>query len=185
MAIVTIDQAVLGYQNPVIGPISTTIDVGERVGILGPNGCGKSTLLNYFSGVSHLFSGSIHIKESVSIAYQPQRPVHPTEIPIIGSEYLKLMAADSESIPERLKLLLAKRVDQLSGGQFQILSTWANLASKGELVLLDEPTNNLDPEAIELLVDTILAMPESHGLMVVSHDSHFIQRIANKVVEIG
>lgn len=184
MSLVSLQHAVLGYQRPVIGPLNLDVTAGDRVGIWGPNGCGKSTLLRYFSGGSRLLQGSIRLQSHLTIAYQPQRPVHPSEIPLSGAEYLHLMQADSEQVPERIRPFLNTRIDRLSGGQFQILSTWANLASRGELVLLDEPTNNLDPDAIDLLADTILAMPSSHGLIVVSHERDFINRVASRVIEV-
>ncbi len=184
MALVSFDNAVLGYQRPIIGPLNLVVEPGERVGIWGPNGCGKSTLLRYFTGSSRLLKGSIKRSPGLTIAYQPQRPVHPGEIPLSGAEYLKLMQADAEQVPARIQPFLDTRLDRLSGGQFQILSTWANLASHGELVLLDEPTNNLDPDAIDLLADTVMSMPHSHGLIVVSHERDFINRVASRVIEV-
>ncbi|MDX1696187.1 MAG: ATP-binding cassette domain-containing protein [Ketobacteraceae bacterium] len=185
MPLLSLEKAVLGYQRPVIGPLSLTVDIGEKVGIWGPNGCGKSTLLNYFTGRSRLLSGTIHLSSDVRIAYQPQHPVRPHELPLTGREYLELMGADSSQAPGRVAPFLDKRTDRLSGGQFQILSTWANLASEGQLVLLDEPTNNLDPDAIALLTETILAMPPAHGLIVVSHEREFITSVANRIVELN
>ena len=184
MPLLQLEHAVLGYQRPVIGPLDLTVAPGDRVGIWGPNGCGKSTLLNYFTGHSQLLSGRLHLADGVKLAYQPQHPVKPGEIPLTGREYLKLMGS-TDQLPERIRPFLDRRIDQLSGGQFQILSTWANLSSEGKLVLLDEPTNNLDPDAMTLLADTILAMPQSHGLVVVSHERDFISRVANRVVEIS
>ncbi|MCG8673188.1 MAG: ATP-binding cassette domain-containing protein [Pseudomonadales bacterium] len=184
MPLVVIKDAQLGYKNPVIGPLSFSVDLGERLGIWGPNGCGKSTLLKYFCHDATLFEGSIEIDPDIQIAYQPQQPITPQEIPLTGYEYLALMGADRAQVPERLKTFLGQRVDKLSGGQFQILSTWANLASQGKLVLLDEPTNNLDPEAIDLLVHTILAMPQEHGLIVVSHEKSFIDKVATRTLDI-
>ncbi len=121
----------------------------------------------------------------MTIAYQPQHPVRLNQIPLTGEEYLDLMNALENDLPTRLKPFLSKRIDTLSGGQFQILSTWANLASRGQLVLLDEPTNNLDPEAIDLLAETICAMPQPHGVIIVSHERRFVEEVASQVIEVG
>lgn len=185
MDLLRLNNAVLGYRSPVIGPLNLSVALGDRIGIWGPNGCGKSTLLNYFCGRSRLISGTIDISTNTTIAYQPQYPIRPQQLPITGLEYLALMDAATDQLPQRLTPFLNKRVDKLSGGQFQILSTWANLASQGQLVLLDEPTNNLDPDAIELLAETVLSMPSDHGLIVVSHEREFINTIANQVIEIS
>lgn len=185
MSLLVLEDAVLGYQRPIIGPLNLTLNLGDRVGIWGPNGCGKSTLLSYFTGRSRLISGRIALAKGVATAYQPQHPVRPEELPLTGREYLQLMAADVAGLPARVQPFLDQRIDRLSGGQFQILSTWANLASPGQLVLLDEPTNNLDPDAIALLAETIRAMPGAHGLIVVSHERDFIELVANRVVELG
>ncbi|MCG8317742.1 MAG: ATP-binding cassette domain-containing protein [Pseudomonadales bacterium] len=184
MALIKFEEATLGYNKPVIGPLSFSVELEDRLGIWGPNGCGKSTLLRYFTDESRLFQGRISLQKNIKLAYQPQQPIKPNDIPINGHEYLKLMGAHSEGMPERLSACLDSRVDRLSGGQFQILSTWANLASHGELVLLDEPTNNLDPEAIELLADTILAMPQAHGLIIVSHERDFVEKVAKNIMVI-
>ncbi len=182
MALVNVENAMIGYKKPVVGPLNFAVNPGDRLGIWGANGSGKSTLLRYFSHSARLFSGQITLSPGTSIAYQPQQAVHPQELPLTGNEYLGLMGADSSPVPERIKPYLSKRVDLLSGGQFQILSTWANLASNGQLVLLDEPTNNLDPDAIELLVETILAMPPEHALIVVSHEKLFIEKVATHML---
>lgn len=182
MTLVRVENATIGYKEPIVGPLNFSVQQGDRLGIWGPNGCGKSTLLRYFSHSAKLFSGEIKVPTNTSIAYQPQRPVRPAELPITGSEYLNLMDALNTDLPERIKPYLHKRIDKLSGGQFQILSTWANLASDGMLVLLDEPTNNLDPEATELLIETILAMPKEHGLLVVSHEKDFIEKVATNML---
>ena len=182
MTLVRVENATVGYKKPIVGPLNFSVQQGDRLGIWGPNGCGKSTLLRYFSQSATLFDGQIEVPTNTSIAYQPQRPVRPEELPITGSEYLSLMDADKSDIPERITPFLHRRIDKLSGGQFQILSTWANLASNGKLVLLDEPTNNLDPEATELLIETIIAMPEEHGLLVVSHEKDFIEKVATNML---
>ena len=185
MSLLQLKEAVLGYQRPVIGPLNLTLNLGDRIGIWGPNGCGKSTLLRFFTGKSRLLSGAITLAEGTQIAYQPQHPVRPAELPLTGREYLRLMSADMEGLPARVRPYLDQRIDRLSGGQFQILSTWANLASHGQLVLLDEPTNNLDPDAIALLSETICAMPAAHGLIVVSHERDFVASVAHRVVELN
>ncbi|MEM9103046.1 MAG: ATP-binding cassette domain-containing protein [Pseudomonadota bacterium] len=171
-------DVIAGYQTPVVGPVSFSVKPNEKLIISGTNGCGKSTLLKMIIGSANLLEGKVLKADGLTVAYQPQSPKRLAEMPITGYEYLRLMSpADTTAIPEQLRRYLHRRVDQLSGGQFQLLSTWSNLSSNNALVLLDEPTNNLDKKAVNILIDCIEQMPANHGLIIVSHDSKFIQQI--------
>jgi zinc transport system ATP-binding protein len=66
----------------------------------------------------------------------------------------------------------------------QILQVWASLAAPVDLVLLDEPTNNLDPATVDLLETAIRARPKGRAIVIVSHDRRFVDAVASRVIEV-
>jgi ATPase subunit of ABC transporter with duplicated ATPase domains len=176
---------VAGYGEPVVGPLSFAVRAGEIVGLTGPNGCGKSTILRAIIGSVRVFSGSVVRRAGTRVMVQTQRPVKLPEMPITGHELLHLTRARDRDAPPALQPLLDPRVDRLSGGQFQLLQVWAALGSPADLIYLDEPTNNMDPGTIETLGDLLLAWREQRGVLVVTHEHEFLERIATTIVEVG
>jgi zinc transport system ATP-binding protein len=174
---------VAGYRRPVVGPLSFRIQPGEVVGIWGANGCGKSTLLKALAGSARLFGGRVNRRPGLTFAWQTQEPVRLDEMPFSGWEYLGYGEAN-RSPPDLLRNWLDRRIDSLSGGQFQLLAAWAILATRADLVLLDEPTNNLDPEGETLLADMLRSEQGHRAVLLVSHERHFLQQACNRVLEI-
>lgn len=167
-------DVVAGWTAPVVGPISFDVSDGEVVALVGPNGCGKSTLIGAFTGAARTFSGLVGKREDATVAVQRQQPVREADVPLNGRELLHLTGAHRRPVPEHLAPLLATRIDRLSGGQFQILSVWACLASDARLVILDEPTNNMAAGAVETLVSLVDASRSGRGILVVTHDERFL-----------
>lgn len=174
-----------GYQAPVVGPFNLTIDPGEVIGLSGPNGSGKSTLLKTIANGARVFGGHVEKKPGLSLAWQQQQPVRPVEMPFSGRDYLHYADAEPTTVPSRLAEWLEQRVDSLSGGQFQLLSVWAVLASRADLVLLDEPTNNLDPAGDAILVKTLKADLGRRAVLIVSHELGFLERTCSRILEVG
>ncbi len=173
-----------GYGGPVSGPLSFTLARGEVVGLWGPNGSGKSTLLKSLVGGARIFSGTLYKANGLNLAFQDQRPVRREEMPFTGREYLHYAGADRESPPERLRSWLNRRIDELSGGQFQLLSVWAALGGHADLVLLDEPTNNLDPKSESLLIEILRAESKHRTVLLVSHEREFLRAACSRVLEL-
>lgn len=81
--------------------------------------------------------------------------------------------------------LLPQRLDRLSGGQHQLLCVWAALAGPGRLVLLDEPTNNLDPTHMALLAQMLAARAADRAVLLVSHERAFLDAHCTRVLELS
>lgn len=174
-----------GYDHPVVGPVSLCVAPGEVVALWGPNGCGKTTLLNTLGRGARLFSGTVWRRQDLSVAHQHQNPLPLHNVPLSGRELLALTRADADSLPGTVRPLLSRRLSRLSGGQLQFLQVWASLASPASLVLLDEPTNNVDPGGVALLEMALKARDPGRGFVIVSHDRRFVEAVATRIVELG
>jgi ATPase subunit of ABC transporter with duplicated ATPase domains len=178
-------DVVAGYAAPVVGPVSFDLHPGDVLALVGPNGCGKSTLIGALTGASRLISGDVVRGAGLSIAYQRQRPVRETDVPLRADELLRLTRAGASEPPESLRPLLRLRVDRLSGGQFQLLNVWACLGGEARLVVLDEPTNNMDPSAVRALSDLLHATRSDRAVLVVTHDARFLSGVSARILEVG
>jgi ATPase subunit of ABC transporter with duplicated ATPase domains len=179
------EDIVAGYQRPVVGPFSIAIGRAEVVGLSGPNGCGKSTILKALANGARIFSGRVQRKPGLTLAWQQQQQVDLSGVPFSGRDYLRAAGANMELTPMRLRGWLDQRVDSLSGGQSQLLGVWAVLGGDADLVLLDEPTNNLDPEGEHILEQSLRSGPDGRAVLLVSHERHFLERVCDRVLEVG
>lgn len=171
-----------GYGVALSAPVNFAVQRGEVLGLAGPNGVGKSTLLKALLGEVRLVAGRVEKGEGTRIAYLPQQPVRLSEAPLTGAELLRLANADRLCPPERLKARLGQRIDRLSGGEYQLLMLWATLATDADLMLLDEPTNNLDPGHVEIAAEEILSARQHCATVLVSHDREFLDRVSDRVI---
>ncbi|AUM00400.1 ABC transporter [Zoogloeaceae bacteirum Par-f-2] len=183
--ILTLAGAVAGYTAPVSPPATFSVARGEVVGLAGPNGIGKSTLLKAVFGSARLFAGRIERGPATRIGYLPQQPVRLPEVPLSGRELLATLGAHRQRPPARLATRLRARIDRLSGGEYQLLMLWATLAGEGELILLDEPTNNLDAGHIHTAIAEIAAARPQRATLVVSHDRSFLEAVSTRIVDLG
>jgi ATPase subunit of ABC transporter with duplicated ATPase domains len=184
MTLLQLNAVSVGYQKPILANVSFTVHQGEVLGLSGSNGCGKSTLLKALSGEARVFTGTITKAPDLQISLQKQHPLRLANFPLSSHEYLRLMAADKAELPTRLAVLRHKRVDSLSGGQFQLLSIWACLASNSQLVLLDEPTNNLDPAGVNLLLTMLNERQPQQSIVLISHDKDFVQQATTRQIDL-
>ena len=115
----------VGYGQPVVGPVSFSLGRGEIVGLAGANGTGKTTLLNAIIGTARVFGGRVERDRAVGVALLRQFPVRLPEMPLLGSEFLRVAGAAAADVPSQLRPLVDQRVDRLSGGQYQLLQVWA------------------------------------------------------------
>jgi len=184
-ALITLEEVTVGYTGPVAGPVSFTVHAGEVLGLGGANGVGKSTLLRAITGTARVHSGAIRRMPGLRISHHQQRPARPPELPLLGHELLRLLDADHVREPLAVIPLMDKPVRAMSGGQFQLLQTWACFAAPVDLILLDEPTNNLDSQAIATLSDLLHNLGEQRAVLLVSHEQQFLQEHCDRIVDLG
>lgn len=173
--------------------ISISINPGEKVALIGPNGSGKSTLLRMIGGLEHADSGAVYPRRDLRCSYVPQEDQFNLEISI--AETLRLACANSGleeyEIEERVRATLRRAgfsnseelVSTLSGGWKKRLAIVRGLITEPELLLVDEPTNHLDIDGV-LWLEELLGNSSS-AIVFVSHDRYFIERLAERVVEIN
>ena len=184
--LLVVDALVAGYAHPVVGPVSFSVGRGEIVALTGANGSGKTTVLNAVIGRAHVYAGRVEHDRSAAVAVLRQFPVHLKEMPLLGAELLATTGASARAVPAAVRPLLDRRIDRLSGGQFQLLTVWACLGSPAALLMLDEPTNNMDASAVGALGDLLIeAAARGQGLLVISHETPLLARIASREIAVG
>ena len=159
---------------------------GERVGIVGKNGAGKSTFLNLMTGVLQADSGKIERGETLRIGYYRQSGISfkpgQTVFDIVHDIAETVEASDGHSVSATTMLNRFlfppdshnKRVDILSGGEQRRLYLLTVLMQNPNLLILDEPTNDLDILTLNVLEEYLMAFKGS--LLIVSHDRYFLDK---------
>jgi ATPase subunit of ABC transporter with duplicated ATPase domains len=182
-ALIRLEKLVAGWQSPATAPLDLVVAPGEVVGLSGPNGVGKSTLLGAVAGRARVFSGRIERRPGLRLALQTQDIPPLVGLPLDGRELLALAGADPAGLPPWLAGRLDVRLDRLSGGQRHYLALWAVLGAPADLVLLDEPTNNLDVAGVRHLTQHLHERARGGtGIVVVSHDAPFLAAACDRVV---
>lgn len=176
---------VAGYDVPVAGPLDFDLRRGEILGLAGPNGAGKSTLLKALWGGVKVFGGQVEKVTGLAISHQAQGFADLRGVPLTGRELLALTGASPAGLPPWLLDRLDWRLDRLSGGQLQFLRLWACLTAPADIVLLDEPSNNLDQAGVDYLADWLGRGHADQGFVIVSHDLPLIDRVCTRVIQVG
>lgn len=176
-------ELVAGWSQPATGPLDFVLESGRILGLTGANGVGKSTLLAALAGSARIFSGVLEQCPGLRLALQTQDVPPVAGLPISGRELLALTGATTDGLPPWLVGRLDERLDRLSGGQRHYLGLWAILRAPADLVLLDEPTNNLDAAGVDHLAGALRALAGTGvGLVVVSHDHEFVEAVCDQVI---
>ncbi len=170
-----------GRREPRIGPVSLCVDTGEAVALTGPNGAGKSTLLAAITGRTPILAGSIHLAAGTRLQLVEQSGRPDNDLPVSGRDFLDLADADAAP-PAPVSDWLDQRLDTLSGGQRQLLRIWAGLTAPADLVLLDEPSNNLDDTSRAILQRLLRDRPVGRSLLLVSHDPELLTNDCHRLV---
>jgi ATPase subunit of ABC transporter with duplicated ATPase domains len=177
-------QWVVGYSAPIVGPIDLQVSPGEVVALTGANGCGKSTLLRAICGTARHWGGAYRRRSDLTIAHQSQSIDDGGEMPLSGYDLATAAGIDLRQPLAEIAPLLRPRLDRLSGGQRQLLQVWIALAGSANLILLDEPTNNLAPPITARVVDLLKRCDRWRGVVVVSHDLPFIAQVATRTLHL-
>lgn len=174
-ALLSLEDLIAGWEQPVLGPFSGSVCRGEVVGLAGPNGAGKSTVLAAIAGSARVFSGAVVLSPGSRLAYQTQHQPPLQGLPLTGREMLALTDSDPQGLPPWLTDKLDQRLDRLSGGQRQFLALWAVLNSPADLILLDEPSNNLDVAGSRYLATAIRQRAtKGAGIVLISHEAELL-----------
>jgi ATPase subunit of ABC transporter with duplicated ATPase domains len=179
-----LNALVAGYTTPVVGPVTLRVCPGQIVGLSGGNGSGKSTILKAITGVARIFSGTIERDPGLTLAHQWQRPERPPELALRGRELFGLLGADPRHAPACIQPLMNRPLHTFSGGQYQLLQAFAGLCSPVRLVLMDEPTNNLDGHALAALSTLLQELSPDRAVLLVSHERPFLEEYCSHLVEI-
>ena len=171
----------------IIRNLSTTIFRGDRIGLIGPNGVGKTTLLKVLLNDLKPNSGTIRVGTNTSVAYFDQLRAQLEEDKSVrenigdGSDYVLINGQRKHVVgylqdflfsPDRVQT----RVSFLSGGERNRLLLARLFTKPANILVLDEPTNDLDAETLELLEELLAQF--SGTLLLVSHDRAFLNNVA-------
>jgi len=167
------------------------IDGGEPVVFMGSNGCGKSTLLRIIAGLLHCTTGEVVHLPEIKISYVPDRfPKLPFKVndylrhmgriqKISDGDILKYMRTMFErlNIPEHIE---TQKIPHCSKGTIQKINIMQALITRPDLLILDEPFSGLDEDTVEVMVELLKNMEETH-IVLSCHEKILAQRLAEKV----
>lgn len=187
--VITFDNVSFKYIDKyLLENVSFSLTENDKVGIVGLNGVGKSTLLKLILERETPNNGSIVKSGNIIINYLEQNPIFEHNkklIDIILDSQTKehpIKEYEASSILTKLKLNPEDCCNNFSGGELKRLALAKVLVSYCDFLILDEPTNHLDNEVILWLEKYLIKF--KRGLIMVTHDRYFLERVCNKMLEI-
>ncbi len=188
--VITFNQVSFSYTDkPILDSVSFSITDSDKLGVVGNNGCGKSTLLKLILNEEKPKAGKINISGNLKISYLEQEPKFLNNISIF--EAVKRNSTSNYEIPDfeiatvlnKLKLFDHNMLtNNLSGGERKRVALACALLRECDILMLDEPTNHLDQEMIIWLENYLKKWKK--GLIMVTHDRYFLERVCQKMLEI-
>ena len=189
---------------PVLEQVDLAVPAGEFLGIVGPNAGGKSTLLKLILGLLEPFAGTVRVlgrsarAASREIGYVPQYPAFARDFPVTveqvvltgrlgrGRLFGGYGAQDRETTrwvmtQTEIADLAQRRIATLSGGQLQRVLVARALACAPQILILDEPTANIDMRVESDIFDLLRVLNQRMTILVVSHDVAFISAYVRRV----
>ena len=175
----------------VLEDVSLRLDPGTVTTLIGPNGSGKTTLIRVLAGLETPDAGTVTVDATARrpIGYHPQRPAfrsHESVREVLS--YYAAIAGDETPTDERLATVgldevADRRVDALSGGMVRLLAVAQATIGDPPVVLLDEPTSDLDPDMSGAIAEVIAALADrGAAVLAVTHDLLAVEAIADEVV---
>ena len=178
-------------ERPIVTGLSLRLQRGDRLGLIGPNGAGKSTLLRLILGQLEPDAGTVRLGANVQVAYfdqmreqlDPQKSVIETISP--GSDWIEIGRERKHVVTYLGDFLFSSQranspVKALSGGERNRLLLARLFARTANVLVMDEPTNDLDIESLELLEDTLQGYAGT--LLLVSHDRAFLDNVVTQTL---
>ena len=179
-------------ERPIVSNFSIRIQRGDRIGIVGPNGSGKTTLINMLTGVLAPDSGAVRLGTNLAVAALDQHR-DSLDPDVTVAEALTGGAGDTVMVNGAPRHVIGYMKDflfsseqartplgKLSGGERGRLMLAQVLAKPSNLLVLDEPTNDLDMETLDVLEDMLADYPGT--VLLISHDRDFLDRLVAGVV---
>jgi len=184
----------VGYaydDEPVIADFSSKIFRGDKVGIIGPNGVGKTTLVKLLTGELAPQQGSVKLGTGLELAYfdQMKQSIDPTltvqENLLLGTDFVTINGKPRHVISYLQDFLFsAEKIRSpssvLSGGEQSRLLLARLFARPANVLVLDEPTNDLDMESLDLLQDLLVSFDGT--VLLISHDRDFLDQVATQTL---
>jgi branched-chain amino acid transport system ATP-binding protein len=173
----------------ILSEISFRAEAGDVTAIVGPNGSGKSTLLKTFAGLTNLYDGEIRLDDTVlsrlpphviarkGLAYLPQTDsvfvrltveenIRMAAYTVGAADYPSRLEASLQMFPQ-IKQYMKSKVQNLSGGERQMVAMTMAMMREPKVVMFDEPTANLSPKLATLVLDTVKSIAKDRKLTVV------------------
>jgi ATP-binding cassette subfamily F protein uup len=188
---VAYEDAATGESKQVLKDVTWLIAPGERTGILGVNGAGKSTLLGLVSGTVKATTGKVKRGKTIKVAMLTQQLAELEDIwedrvsDVLKRQKSSYISGGKEMTPTQLlervgfqSAQLSTRVKELSGGQKRRLQLLLIILDEPNVLILDEPTNDLDTDMLAAIEDLLDSYPGT--LLVVSHDRYLIERVTDQ-----
>jgi len=210
MAILSLSNAHLAFGHvALLDSAAFSLEIGERLGLIGRNGAGKSSMLKIIAGLEKLDDGLLQMTQGVRICYVPQEPVfepghsegvaeardarqayeeHADGVDLDALQ-TRIEALDAWNWEQRVDTTLAqlhldgsREIGQLSGGMKKRVALAQALVAVPDVLLLDEPTNHLDLDSIAWLEELLRSF--KGAVMLITHDRAFLDGVATRIIEL-
>lgn len=171
--------------------VTLYLNEGEKIGVIGINGTGKSSFLRVLAGEQVPDQGAVSRDPNVQVCYLPQNPQMDPQATVLeqvfadfSPEVRTLMEYEAKAMLTRLGITdFAQPVGALSGGQRKRVALATVLLHPADVLILDEPTNHLDSDMVLWLEDHLRKF--TGGLIMVTHDRYFLERVVNRITELS
>lgn len=171
--------------------VTLYLNEGDKIGIIGINGTGKSSFLKVLAGQQVPDQGTVSLDPNVQVSFLSQNPPMQPGATVLEQVFAdfspdvrQLMEYEAKTMLTRLGITdFGQKVETLSGGQRKRVALAAVLLHPADVLILDEPTNHLDSDMVLWLEDHLRKF--TGGLIMVTHDRYFLERVCNRITELS